>query len=100
MQIIIESKLYDTQTAKEIEECFDSCFGTHSDANRVIERLFKTKKGQWFMTCESWGEGSRYHLLDVDIDARLMDDDQALVWCEVRKIKPEIVQKHFKLEEG
>ena len=100
MQIIIDSKLYDTETATEIDDCFNSSVEYNFDGNQVIERLFRTEKGQWFMTCQSRGMAKRYHLLDNDKEFMLMDTGQALVWCEARKIEPKIVQQHFKLKEG
>jgi len=52
MRKVIESKVYDTETAELIFEWDNGCLG--GDFNSCEEALYKTKKGAWFIAGSGW----------------------------------------------
>lgn len=109
MRRIVNGLLYDTETATEIvpEGLIREWHpGSNSSAGFELwgfETLFQTKKGAYFRTYYAaanresrkpeqveHGDGGLYPLSDPD----------ALKWCEVNKIDPDIIRKHFRIKEA
>mgnify|MGYP000963290162 CR=1 FL=1 len=102
MKRVIDGKIYDTATATCIGE---TEFGTSGDHKYCHEALFKTSRGRYFLEYHG-GPLSRYavdrgpHLVSGSSGLRLLDNDEALGWCEAAEIDPDTIARHFTLEEG
>lgn len=102
MKKIIGGKVYDTATATCIGE---TEFGASGDHRYFHESLFKTRAGRYFLEYHG-GPLSRYaveqgpNLVGGSSGVRLLDNDEALAWCEAAEIDPDTIAEHFTLEEG
>jgi hypothetical protein len=99
---LINGKLFNTDTATFIGDGCSKC--GMSDFNWFSEKLFKTKKGQFFLVGEggpmskwaqscgtnSWGSGS---------GMKLLTREQALEWAETYLDVDEVLEE-FAIEEG
>ncbi len=96
MKKIIEGKVYNTETASLIGE-YDNGLG-HRDFNYVFEKLYKTKKGNYFLAGEG-GANSKYSKPSGDgwCDGEgiiPLSKKTALQWAE-HYMHSEIIQKEF-----
>jgi len=102
MKRVIDGKIFDTRTATRIG--FTE-FGTSGDHKYCYEALFKTPRGRYFLEYHG-GPLSRYaveqgpNLVGGSAGVRLLDNDEALAWCEAAEIDPDTIAEHFTLEEG
>ena len=102
MKKIIGGKVYDTATATCIGE---TEFGASGDHRYFHESLFKTRAGRYFLEFHG-GAMSKYavdqgpHLVGGSSGIRLLDNDEALGWCEEHDIDVDVVARFFDLEEG
>jgi hypothetical protein len=78
---IISGRLYNTETAAAVE----SGSATSSDSRSWEEKLYRTKKGTFFIV-GSGGAGSV---------ARTVTPEAALQWGEERRIDPEVLGQYF-----
>ena len=100
MKKIINGKMYNTETAEKIATDESSC--GRGDFNWYEETLYKTQKGNYFITGKggpmsrwaqtvgqnSWSEGSGIETLSKQ---------EALDWLE-RAGETEAIEKHFSAE--
>lgn len=105
MKQIIDRKVYDTETAIKIASWDNDRFS--SDFHYVEETLYVTKKGQHFVAGEG-GPATTYarpcgsNSTAGSSEIRLLSPDEALEWCEEKRINPEIVAEffHSQIKEG
>lgn len=100
MKKILNGKSYDTETAVKFPDYFIS--GAANDFEFVLEKLYKTNSGQWFLCIKAGERAATYKLYEVCLGEgiTLMDDNEALQWCEHRDLDTEIIAEHFEIEEG
>ena len=98
MKKVINGKLYNTETAKEI--AYDEAGCGSNDFNYYCETLYITKSKNFFLAGEghamsrwaqscgtsSWGWGSNIEPLTKE---------EALAWCERANVSAEIISEHF-----
>ena len=102
MKRVIDGKIFDTRTATSIG--FTE-FGASGDHRYCYEALFKTPRGRYFLEY-CGGAMSKYavnhgpNLVGGSSGIRLLDNDEALAWCEAAEIDPDTIARHFTLEEG
>lgn len=102
MKQVIDGKIYDTENATRIGFAE---FGTSGDHRYCYEALFKTTRGRYFLEFHG-GAMSKYavdqgpHLVGGSSGIRLLDNDEALGWCEEHDIDVDVVARFFDLEEG
>jgi len=102
MKKVINGKVYDTDTAKLVARYTDARFG--DDFNAVSEKLYHTKKGNFFLYgrgyIEPWGEigwdGNRY----IGSNIIALTEQEARDWIEKRGIDPDEVEEFFPFEEA
>lgn len=100
MRKIINGRLYDTEKAKEIA----TYYYNSGDFARYNEKLYKTKKGRWFMVGEG-GPLSKYHenignSTYGTTELFLLDNIEARIWLSEHN-EIDIFEREFgKLEEG
>jgi hypothetical protein len=96
MKRIIDGKVYNTETSELIEEWSNGLFA--NDFNHAYENLYKSKKGQLFMT----GNTVFVHSVDnIANDICLMTEENVLEWMQLRKIDADLLIKlDIKIEEG
>ena len=102
MKRAIKGKIYDTRTATCIGE---TEFGTSGDFKHWSETLYKSPGGRYFLEY-CGGAMSKYavnhgpNLVGGSSGLRLLDDAEALAWCEAAEIDPDTIARHFTVEEG
>ena len=96
MQAIINSKRYDTDTATEIAE-YDNGFNG-GDFHLVVERLYKTDKGAYFLAC-SGGALSKY--ADIGGNYRIegkqirpLSNYETIQWLE-KHVETDVLNQQF-----
>ena len=97
MKQVINSKLYDTESAEEL-----ASYSNHkpkSDFDYVREVLYKTDAGQYFLHADG-GAASKHaekvgNLTTPNEELIPMSDEEALSWCEERQIDGEMVIEEF-----
>lgn len=97
MKQVINTKLYDTESAEQIAK--HSNHAPTSDYNYLRETLYKTDSGQYFLHGRG-GAASKYARSTGDglissEEIIVMSDEEALSWCEERQIDGEIVAEEF-----
>lgn len=95
MRAIIEGKRYDTQTAEEVAHYWNGL--GPSDFKNVSETLYRTKRGNWFLSGEG-GPMTRY-AQPVGNNGRSggsaiipLEPSEALAWLESKHRTDEIEQ--------
>jgi len=97
MKAIIDKKMYDTEDAELIGE-YQPYIDPH-DFNWLLEQLYKTKKGNYFLYAEG-GPKSCYskrignNTIDGDCFIKALTREEALEWCDYRA-QPDNVEKEF-----
>lgn len=98
MQRVIDRKLYDTERAEQIAKYAPNT--DRGDYDYLIETLYKTSKGEYFLHGE--GGAATEYAKPCDGGARTageeinpIDEEAALDWCEERAIDGEIVVEEF-----
>jgi len=102
MKKIIDGKTYNTQTADRIAN-WSNGLGSR-DFRNCDETLYKTKKGAWFI----YGFGgamSRWSDSDgntswASSNIIVLNENEALKWCERHDISTEIIEENFYIEEA
>jgi hypothetical protein len=99
---VINGKVYNTETATQIGT--DSYNGSTSDFQWWDETLYKTKKGQFFLSGEGgpmsrWSRSCGNNSTSGGSDIVLLSDAEALEWAEAHMDADEIAE-HFTVEEG
>jgi len=97
MQQILDGKLYDTETADRLARWSNGKF--QNDFYYDYSNLYKTKKGQFFIT----GNTQLEYAEDATTDMRLLDKEEVLRWIEYRQLEPSEIddfKAHFEVEEG
>ena len=98
IQRVIDRKLYDTDRAEEIAQYAPNT--DRSDFHFLVETLYKTTDGEYFLHCEggaatkyakSCGGGERTGSEEL----KPLDEEAALDWCEERAIDGRIVVDEF-----
>ena len=102
MKKIIDGKRYDTDTAAEIARHFTS---NKSESNWADERLFRTKRGNWFLFGEGYAD-SRWCTVARDgmrgpggWDIQPIAEEEALAWLE-RHGETDLIEQYFEVEEA
>lgn len=96
MKKTINKKVYDTTTATELAS--DS-YGYASDFNHWVEKLYRTKRGNYFLYGRG-GASSRYgrscgnNSCGGGSDIIPMTREEALDWCERHECQ-DAIDKHF-----
>ncbi len=95
-------EIYNTETAEEIAN-WGNGLGC-GDFRHCDETLFKTKKGQFFLSGEGgpmskWSRPCGNMTSDGD-GIELLSISDALAWCEDKDIDTDTVEIHFNIEEG
>lgn len=103
MRRIIDGKVYDTETATEVAHYWNGLAG--NDFRNVSERLYITKKGNWF-TAGHGGPMSKYSVSNGNSTSggdglEPISQEAALRWLE-RNDETEAIEKYFsdKIEEA
>ena len=104
MKKVINGKLYNTETASLVAEWNNGIYGR--DFRQCEERLFLTKKGQYFVA-GSGGARSKYaessgSFTESGSGIELLDNKKAAaLWCEEHGLT-DILEDHFAdcIEEG
>lgn len=102
MKRAIKGKIYNTETATKICEAWN---GLSRSDFRCLERdLYKTKKGQYFLSGFGGAMTEHAHSYGGSSSGsefiKLVTESEALEFCEVEALDPEIIAKHFEIEEG
>lgn len=103
MKQVINGMKYDTATAERIAR-FENTSDT-SDTKYVRETLYRTPNDRYFIAGKGGAE-SKYSEpavgggLTGGSDMRTVSEDDALEWCEEKKIDAEIVADEFEIEEA
>jgi len=103
MKKVINGKIYNTETAKLIADWNNRC--NANDFHVCEESLYKTKKGQFFIQ-GSGGAMSKYarpcgaNSVGGSCDIELLNEAEALDWCEIHNIDADIITENFKIQEG
>lgn len=102
MKKIIEKKVYNTETAKEIGWCGNGCHV--NDFNYMRQTLYQTKRGQYFLHCEGGANtcyservGNMYCAGEV---IKLMTEPEARLWAEENLEADEYIEHFGEVEEG
>ena len=98
MQRVINRKLYDTNEAEQIAQHAPNT--DTGDFNYLIETLYKTPGGEYFLHCEG-GAATKYakpcngggRTGGQELDP--LTEEAALDWCEERSIAGEVVVEEF-----
>jgi len=99
---IIDGKVYNTDTAQMLFDWDNSYY--MNDFNYLFEKLFRTRKGTYFLYCHGGaltycrtrvGNGSTAGKL-----IRVLSKEDAFLWCQDRLINPDLVAEHFEVTEG
>lgn len=102
MKRVIDGKVFNSATAEYVA---DVAFGAAGDFKHWSETLYKSPGGRFFLEY-CGGPLSRYavdrgpHLVYGSSGLRLLDNDEALGWCEEHDVDPDVVARFFDLEEG
>lgn len=102
MKKIIDGKRYDTDTATSITFIE---YGTPGDFRHRLEELFKTKKGNFFLSYNG-GALSKYatnegpNLVRGSSGIQPLTVEEALTWCETNNIDGSIIEKHFDVDDA
>ena len=102
MKQVIEGKVYNTETAEEIAE-WGNGLGC-SDFRHCDEKLYKTKKGAFFLAGEG-GPMSKYSRACGDMTGGgegiiPLSEDDAREWCESHDVDADEIETLFKIEEA
>lgn len=98
MQCIIDRKLFDTERAEQIARYAPNT--DRGDYNYLIETLYKTPDGEYFLHCEGGaateyakpcGGGGRAAGEELNV----LTEEAALDWCEERAISAQLVVDEF-----
>ncbi len=101
MKKVIDGKRYDTETATLIASAESSC--SSSDFRWWEEDLYRTPRGRYFVA----GSGGPMSKYSQSIDANnwsggegieVIDDAEALAWCEKHNIDADIIAQYFTIE--
>jgi len=97
MQQVIDRTLYDTEQAEEIARYAPNT-GT-GDYNRLVETLYKTASGEYFLhgdggAATEWAEKHGTQRMPNE-EIRLFTDEDAVEWCEKRKVDGEVIVDEF-----
>ena len=100
MKRVKSGKVYDTETATMIGS---KEMGLHTDSIYGLEELYKTKNGAWFIY--ALGKGISYFSTDnadqKDVERIVvMDECDALAWCELSGIDADLIAAHFEITEA
>ena len=103
MKRVINGKFYNTETAELVADAESSA--PYNDMRYWYERLYKTRRGAWFVAGEGgamsyWSESCGSNLRGPGSGIILKSEGEALEWCEQHEIDPDVVARHFELEEG
>jgi hypothetical protein len=103
MKQVIDGKTYNTETAEEIFKYWNN--HPAGDLRYCEESLYKTKKGAFFIAGEG-GPMTKYarpcggNNVSSGEGIFVLSPKEALEWCEDLRVDPEIICKHFKVEEA
>lgn len=97
MQRVINRKLYDTDAAERIARYARNT--DRRDFNYFVETLYKTEDGEYFRHGRG-GPNTKYSRrvnggITGSEEIVVLDEDEALNWCEKRSIDGEIVVEEF-----
>lgn len=104
MKAIMHRMVFDTETATAIAE-YDNRL-SKADFRWCEETLYKTPKGQWFLHGRGGPQSPWSHRLADGTRGsgerleHLMDDHDAIDWCERRGIHPDEVSEHLALDDA
>ena len=97
MQQVIDRKLYDTDRAEQIAQHAPNT--DRGDFYYLIETLYKTSEGKYFLHCEGGAATEYAEPCDggrtAGEEINLLDTEAALDWCEKRAIDGETVVEEF-----
>jgi hypothetical protein len=99
---IINGKRYNTDTATLIGEEWNGC--ARNDFNFLLEKLYRTKSGQYFLFGESGANGKYSRSCGTNSycggeEITLMSDIQAQKWLEQYNLTNEL-ETNFAIVEG
>lgn len=102
MKQIINGKVYNTETATLLATWHNDL--PDNDFSSLLEKLFITKKGQYFL----YGNGGAMTWCAQSCAGgfcggkviKLVNQREALEWCEHRQIDPDLVASIFDVTEG
>ena len=102
MKAVIDGRLYNTATAEKIAEYAS---GGNGDFRAVSEALYRTQKGNWFLAgaggpMTRWAESTGQNSYSGGSGIQIIDEDEALLWCERHDIDADTIAAHFALEEA
>ena len=97
MQRVIDRKLYDTDRAEQIAQHAPNT--DRGDLYYLVETLYKTSGGQYFLHCEG-GAATKYAKLcsggtTGGAEIEPLDEEAALDWCEEHGIDGKVVVDKF-----
>jgi len=95
---IIDGKRYNTETATCLGEWDNGL--SYSDFGHCEESLHQTPKGAFFLSGSggarsNYGDGS-----GGGSGITVIDRDSALQWAETHDVAPDIIAKHFEIEDA
>jgi hypothetical protein len=98
MKKVIDGKVYNTETAKEVHSWENHFF--RNDFHHCEEALYRTKKGAWFL-CGSGGAMSKYsqpcgsNSWTGGDGMEVLTEAEALEWLQNRGADPDDIQRYF-----
>ncbi len=98
MQQVIDRTLYDTEQAEKIARYAPNM--DTGDFNYLIETLYKTTTGEYFLhgdggAATKWAEKHGARQIPNE-EIRLLTEEDAVEWCEERKIEGSIIVEEFR----
>lgn len=102
MKKVIDGKMYNTDTAKQLGEW---SYGRYGDINYMSETLYQTKKGAFFIYYEG-GANTDYGVDTGNFNRsegrgiHLLSTKEARNWCEEHMDADEYIEVFGEVEEG
>ena len=97
MRKVIEGKIYNTETDKQIAGGYYSNYG---EFQYWCEELYRTDQGNWFLYGEGGEKFSYARTVEQNAsnggnDITPLTQEQALAWLEPRTTDPEALEEYF-----
>ena len=103
MKKVIDGKVYNTETATQIANWDNGCYG--GDFSACEETLYVTKNGTYFVHGEGgamsrWSRSCGSNSVCGGEGVEVLSKKAALEWCEEHDVDADVIAEYFEVEEG